>query len=102
MTCPHSLPLVEHSFSTALGEREKCGKSHRFAESLSTVFLADSFQVGTKPEFEVPLLSSRRVAWVCSFLGAFQVVKNLLDNSGDTSSIPESGRYPGEGNDNPL
>ena len=58
------------------GEREKCVKSHgRFARSLSTVFLADSFQVGAKPEFAVPLLWCRRVAWVCSFLGASQVAR---------------------------
>ena len=34
-----------------------------------------------------------------------QVVKNLLANAGhkgDSVSIPGSGRYPGEGNDNPL
>ena len=34
-----------------------------------------------------------------------QVVKNLLANAGDkrdSGSIPGLGRYPGEGNDNPL
>ena len=34
-----------------------------------------------------------------------QVVKNLPSNAGDardTGSIPRSGRYPGEGNSNPL
>ena len=30
------------------------------------------------------------------------VVKNLLANAGDASSIPGLGRYPGEGNGNPL
>ena len=30
------------------------------------------------------------------------VVKNVLANAGDTGSIPESGRSPGEGNGNPL
>ena len=30
------------------------------------------------------------------------VVKNLLANAGDASLIPGSGRYPGEGNGNPL
>ena len=30
------------------------------------------------------------------------VVKNLPDNAGDADSVPESGRSPGEGNDNPL
>ena len=30
------------------------------------------------------------------------MVKNLPANSGDAGSIPESGRYRGEGNDNPL
>ena len=30
------------------------------------------------------------------------VVKNLPANSGDTGSIPESGRSPGGGNGNPL
>ena len=30
------------------------------------------------------------------------VVKNLLANAGDVSSIPGSGRYPGGGNVNPL
>ena len=31
-----------------------------------------------------------------------QVVKNLPSNAGNMGSIPESGRSPGEGNDNPL
>ena len=30
------------------------------------------------------------------------VVKNLPNNAGDLSSIPGSGRSPGEGNGNPL
>ena len=30
------------------------------------------------------------------------VVKNQPANAGDTGSIPGSGRYPGEGNGNPL
>ena len=30
------------------------------------------------------------------------VGKNLPANAGDSGSIPESGRYPGEGNGNPL
>ena len=30
------------------------------------------------------------------------VVKNLPSNAGNMGSIPESGRSPGEGNDNPL
>ena len=30
------------------------------------------------------------------------MVKNPLGNAGDTSSIPGSGRSPGEGNYNPL
>ena len=30
------------------------------------------------------------------------LLKNLLANAGDTSSIPELGRSHGEGNDNPL
>ena len=30
------------------------------------------------------------------------VVKNPPANTGDMGSIPESGRYPGEGNGNPL
>ena len=30
------------------------------------------------------------------------VVKNLPANAGDSGSIPESGRYPGEGNGDPL
>ena len=30
------------------------------------------------------------------------VVKNMLANAGDTGSAPELGRYPGEGNGNPL
>lgn len=50
------------------GEGDKCGKSHRrFARRLSTVFLADSFQVA-KSEFAVHLLFCRRIAWVCSSL----------------------------------
>ena len=31
-----------------------------------------------------------------------QQVENLPGNAGDTSSIPGSGRSPGEGNGNPL
>ena len=30
------------------------------------------------------------------------MVKNLPANAGDLGSIPGSGRYPGEGNSNPL
>ena len=30
------------------------------------------------------------------------MVKNLPTNVGDMGSIPGSGRFPGEGNDNPL
>ena len=30
------------------------------------------------------------------------VVQNLSANAGDTGSIPGSGRFPGEGNGNPL
>ena len=30
------------------------------------------------------------------------VIENPPADSGDTSSIPEEGRSPGEGNDNPL
>ena len=30
------------------------------------------------------------------------VVQNLPANAGDTGSIPGSGRFPGEGNGNPL
>ena len=30
------------------------------------------------------------------------VGKNLPANAGDSGSIPESGRYPGEGNGDPL
>ena len=30
------------------------------------------------------------------------VVKNLPDNAGDTASIPQSGKFPGGGNGNPL
>ena len=32
----------------------------------------------------------------------FSVVKNLPVNAGDLGSIPGSGRFPGEGNGNPL
>ena len=35
------------------------------------------------------------------FLGG-SVVKNLPANAGDTGSVPGSGRFPGEGNGNPL
>ena len=35
------------------------------------------------------------------FLGG-SVVKNLPANPGDVGSVPGSGRYPGEGNGNPL
>ena len=31
-----------------------------------------------------------------------KVVKNLLADAGDAGSIPGSGRFPGEGNGNPL
>ena len=30
------------------------------------------------------------------------MVKNPVANAGDKSSVPESGRFSGEGNDNPL
>ena len=30
------------------------------------------------------------------------MVKNPVANAGDMSSVPESGRFSGEGNDNPL
>ena len=30
------------------------------------------------------------------------VVKNLPANAGDMGSVPESGRFPGEGNGSPL
>ena len=30
------------------------------------------------------------------------VVKNSSANAGDSSSVPGSGRFPGEGNSNPL
>ena len=30
------------------------------------------------------------------------MVKNLSANAGDTGSVPELGRYPGEENGNPL
>ena len=36
-----------------------------------------------------------------SFPGG-SVVKNLPGNTGDASSVPGLGRFPGEGNDNPL
>ena len=35
------------------------------------------------------------------FLGV-SVVKNPLENAGDVGSIPESERFPGEGNGNPF
>ena len=53
--------------------------------------------------------SSRRAVWhsllpcihLLGFPGGLEV-KNLPANAGDVGSIPESGRSPGEGNDNPL
>ena len=33
---------------------------------------------------------------------SYSVVKNPLDNAGDMGSIPGLGRFPGEGNGNPL
>ena len=41
---------------------------------------------------------------VALFLGfpGGSVVKNLPANAGNTGSIPGSGRFPGEGNSNPL
>ena len=38
----------------------------------------------------------------CEGFPGGSVVKNLPDNAGDADSVPESGRSPGEGNDNPL
>ena len=41
----------------------------------------------------------------CSLKDGFQggsVIKNLTANAGDTGSIPGLGRYPGEGNSNPI
>ena len=38
---------------------------------------------------------------ILGFLGG-SIVKNLPANAGKVSSIPGSGRFPGEGNGNPL
>ena len=45
------------------------------------------------------MLVNNTMDW--SFQGG-SIVKNLPANAGDTSSIPGSGRYPREGNGNPL
>ena len=39
-------------------------------------------------------------SWIGFPVGS--VVKNLPANAGDTDSVPEWGRSPGKGNDNPL
>ena len=41
------------------------------------------------------------VVYYCGFPGG-SVVKNPSTNSGNTDSIPRSGRYLGEGNGNPF
>ena len=38
----------------------------------------------------------------CYLFWVAQLVKNLPAKAGDASSIPQSRRYPGEGNGNPL
>ena len=49
-----------------------------------------------------------QVCWICPFppgtmgFPGGSVVKNLPANAGDAGSMPESGRSPEEGNDNPL
>ena len=45
--------------------------------------------------------SRTRLSGFTHFTGG-AVVKNLPANSGDTDSIPGSGRSPGEGNGNPI
>ena len=42
--------------------------------------------------------------WVCHAVNRIggSVVKNLPANARDAGLIPGSGRFPGEGNDNPL
>ena len=47
----------------------------------------------------------KRNLLMCSGTKGFlvgSVVKNLPANAGDKGSIPELGRFPGEGNGNPL
>ena len=51
-----------------------------------------------------PILYSISLSYYLGFLGG-SVVKNPLASAGDAEdlgSIPGSGRFPGEGNDNPL
>ena len=61
---------------------------------------------GTGEPGGLPSMGSHRVGHDWSDLAAAaasgSVIKNLPANSRDTSLIPESGRSPGEGNDNPL
>ena len=47
------------------------------------------------------MLNTYSVQDTKGFLGSM-VVKNIPANAGDTGSIPGSGRFPGEGNGNPL
>ena len=48
-----------------------------------------------------PYLINGLYAYVWGFPGG-SVVKNLSASAGDTSLISRSGRFPGEGNGNPL
>ena len=62
--------------------------------------LSDSEKKKKKQLFKLKKLDSCN-----TIIGGFpggSVVKNLPTNAGDVSLIPELGRTPGEGNDNPL
>ena len=50
------------------------------------------------------ILKEKCICWAMSASVApgGSVVKNPTANAGDTGSIPEAGRFPGEGNGHPL
>ena len=48
-----------------------------------------------------PLYFKSSLDYLKGFPGS-SVLKNLLANAGDMGSIPGPGKYPGEGNGNPL
>ena len=59
--------------------------------------MTNTFRVIEHDDGNFPCLHT----WGLGFPGG-SVVKNLPANAGNAGSIPELGRFPGEGNGNPL
>ena len=66
---------------------------------LGTEALAEAASLNLKKNHIIPICIHPLTLWG---FPAGSVVKNPPANAGDIASIPESGRSPGEGNDNPL